>query len=337
MFRSKSRIPQGDGEARARRARKRKSVGGQTRRSRSGFPSRLRSARESDLRASSPACTGHYGVELRIGASLKMSSSLRLPSSHFLHRELLAARPSPLPSTCPHHMRNHVSDARAQRTKQPLLHKKLHFSTKFPSIPHNPQVLSFGAAPPPRQLHNLHSHPTCEPQLHDRAGTGAATWFARRLRSRASPEGGSDEARSDRSAGCAQGACRANHVAAPVQPQPQKSEEAAQVSLHGFEHENRSARVLADYSSAKTASNFESALHRTSRNLHPSTLTFTPVSFSPLTRLRCLRRARIIQAAFVVAQEAGASSLPRPQELASYPRRLTAFHRFREPFSARAA
>ena len=41
-----------------------------TRRSRPSFPVRLRSARDCDLRASSPPCGGHYVVELRFGASL---------------------------------------------------------------------------------------------------------------------------------------------------------------------------------------------------------------------------------------------------------------------------
>jgi hypothetical protein len=54
-----------------------------TRRSRTSCPARLRSARESDLRASSPAFTGHYGVELRIGASLEMPLDFHRSSPRF--------------------------------------------------------------------------------------------------------------------------------------------------------------------------------------------------------------------------------------------------------------
>jgi hypothetical protein len=186
-----------------------------TRRSRSGCPLRLRSARESDLRASSPACTGHYGVELRCGTSFLMSSSFRLQSSLFPHRELLAARPSTLPSTCSHHKRKQTHDAIAQTPNCPPVHKKLHFSTKFPSIPTQSTPLN---------------------------------------RSKA---------------GIVRG--RVRRYVAPGQPPTPERDKTAQVSLHGLDqHENRSARVLADYSSARTASNFESVLLLTVLNLHPA-------------------------------------------------------------------
>jgi hypothetical protein len=51
----------------------------QTRRSRTSCPVRLRSARESDLRASSLPFSSHYGVELRSGASFDVSSGLHRP------------------------------------------------------------------------------------------------------------------------------------------------------------------------------------------------------------------------------------------------------------------
>jgi hypothetical protein len=51
----------------------------QTRRSRTSCPVRLRSARESDLRASSLPFSSHYGVELRSGASFNVSSGLHRP------------------------------------------------------------------------------------------------------------------------------------------------------------------------------------------------------------------------------------------------------------------
>src|ERR1700737_162519 len=75
-----------------------------------------------------------------------MSSGFRLPSSLFPHRELLAVRPSPLPSTCSHHKRDVIAYAIGQPPNWPLVHKKLHFSTKFPSIPRNPHTSRTRAA-----------------------------------------------------------------------------------------------------------------------------------------------------------------------------------------------
>ena len=51
-----------------------------TRRSRVSCPTRLRSARASDLRTSSPTCVGHYGVELRFRRFVQATFDLRLPS-----------------------------------------------------------------------------------------------------------------------------------------------------------------------------------------------------------------------------------------------------------------
>jgi len=109
------------------------------RQSRPSFPVRLWSARESDLRASSPPCDGHYVVELRIGASSVVPLGLHRSSPSLLRRELLVARPSTLPSACSHHTGTHDKRARGPRCKRPLVHKKLSFSTQFPKIPHNPQ------------------------------------------------------------------------------------------------------------------------------------------------------------------------------------------------------
>jgi hypothetical protein len=52
-----------------------------------------------DLRLPSPAFAGQDGVELRVGASFKISLGLRFASSHFHAGELLTARPSSLPPT----------------------------------------------------------------------------------------------------------------------------------------------------------------------------------------------------------------------------------------------
>ena len=56
-----------------------------------------------------------------------------------LHRELLIARPSSLPSTCSHHTSTIFNRAIGQRPKPAPVHKKLHFSTQFRSITRNPQ------------------------------------------------------------------------------------------------------------------------------------------------------------------------------------------------------
>ena len=187
------------------------------RRNRPSFPVRFRSARESDLRASSLPCGSHYVVELRIDASFAMTPGLHRSSPDLLHRELLAARPSPLPSTCSHHKCSTMQRAIGQRLDNPLVHKKLHFSTPIPSIPRYSQ--------------------------HHRAPIG------RRCRPRPTP----------------------NATRPPR-------------NLSGLDqHENRPAQILADSTSAKT--------RRTSRRHHVSA---APVSLSPLTRLRRLRRARII-------------------------------------------
>jgi hypothetical protein len=120
-----------------------------TRQSRPSFPVRLWSARESDLRASSPPCDGHYVVELRIDASSIVPLGLHRSSPSLLRRELLAARPPTLPSACSHHTGEHDKRARGQSGKRPLVHKKLSFSTQFPKIPPNPQP------PVPRKLVSL--------------------------------------------------------------------------------------------------------------------------------------------------------------------------------------
>ncbi len=110
------------------------------RQSRPSFPVRLWSARESDLRASSPPCGGHYVVELRIGASLIVPLGLHRSSPSLPRRELLAARPPTLPSACSHHTWPHDERARGGGHKRAPVHKKLSFSTSFPKIPRNPQV-----------------------------------------------------------------------------------------------------------------------------------------------------------------------------------------------------
>ena len=107
------------------------------RRSRSGCPVRLRSARESDLRASSPAFTGHYGVELR-RRFVRTLLDLHRSASDYAPR---ASRRSPvvvavdvLASYVPHQPR-----AIGKTSKLTLLHKNLRFSTSFRSNSRNPQ------------------------------------------------------------------------------------------------------------------------------------------------------------------------------------------------------
>jgi hypothetical protein len=123
--------------AQSRDSQRRGSI--QTRQSRPSFPVRLWSARESDLRASSPPCDGHYVVELRIGASSIVPLGLHRSSLSLPRRELLVARPPTLPSACSHHTGRHDKRARGRSSKRPLVHKKLSFSTQFPKIPPNPQ------------------------------------------------------------------------------------------------------------------------------------------------------------------------------------------------------
>jgi hypothetical protein len=54
--------------------------------------------------------------------------------------ELLAARPSSLPSTCSHHKCTITRRARGAAPKSPLLHKNFHLSTAFRSIPRFPHA-----------------------------------------------------------------------------------------------------------------------------------------------------------------------------------------------------
>ena len=72
-----------------------------------------------------------------VSASFKVSLGLHRALPDCRHRELLVARPSSLPPTCPNHRCERRHYARGQRFERPLVHKKLHLSTPIRSIPHN--------------------------------------------------------------------------------------------------------------------------------------------------------------------------------------------------------
>jgi|GEM_PF-6098082 len=337
MFRSKSRIPQGDGEARAACTKAKV----------------CRRAKRDEAAQVSPRGFGQHENPIcarprRLAPAITASNFVVVlllkcrPACAFRHLTFYTASFSQLARLrC--RRRAHIICGTTFRTQEPNRQNSCLSTRNFTSprsSPAFPTIHSKTNSPnPPRRRRRGGNSTVCIPNYLPRptprsCRDGCGDVVCAALAKSRKPGG-----RKRRSTQRPKRRMRAGSVPSTprrrTRPTPaEQSEEAAQVSLHGFEHENRSARVLADYSSAKTASNFESALHRTSRNLHPSTFTFTPVSFSSLTRPRCLGRARIIQAAFVIAQEAGSTPACQSTRTCGYPRRLTAFHRFREPFSA---
>ena len=125
-----------------------------------------RSARELDLRSSSPIRISHDGVVLRFVAAAGLvftARRLRYVS------EPLATRPPESPPACTHHKTQAKPIARQQPRTNALLHKNLHFSTKIHTNSHNPHP-PINSSPPP--LLTKKSLTTTPPQ--SRAGTVAS-------------------------------------------------------------------------------------------------------------------------------------------------------------------
>jgi hypothetical protein len=109
-----------------------------TRRSRSSFPVRPRSAREFDLRASSLTCISHYGVVLQFRFP-PSALDLRRTSLSKTCEPLAARPPSCLPSACRNHKGQSTNSASESPPQASLVHKKLAFYPNIRTIPHNPQ------------------------------------------------------------------------------------------------------------------------------------------------------------------------------------------------------
>lgn len=155
----------------------------QTRRNRPNFSGRFRSARESDLRASSPPFGGHYVVELRVDASL-----LNAPGLHRSH-----------------------SDLSASASFSPLARRRCRRRVHIIRAP--PYTAQYPNAPKRRFSTRTFTFPRCSAAFH-------AFHMHRCIRATREK--------------------RRGRPGFPVRPR---------------QRENRSARVLADSSSAKTASN----------------------------------------------------------------------------------